>query len=788
MSEQRFDLVSMKKSFGGAEGGTSSTNRRAPRALGRFDCAARPDPMSAVEVNAVEVEAKLVAVEVEVEHDPNTTKGGAIDVVKHSALEAAHAVAHAAQEAAHAAREGVQTVAHAPQKMQRKLRSTDTIHWEQSLRRDEHSLQRAKSRSSIFKATQRYSHDKHGEGTVTSLVDGGVTIKFDNGESHTYDMLSQRKLKPVIQDAHGSTPKTLFEMMDLDSSGYLDLDEFEHIHRAIVKGEREHAEKVAELIRSEAAQRNAARKLRRIVIGALVFILILLAGVAGLLVVVVDAYKDTAVSQSGALVMKGSDAPITVENPGFHVGPPASNETISMFVDAAGNVVRSAPLTSSRHELTDADGAVVKTAPLTGNHGELTNDRGQPVSVAPMVAVDHALSSAPRASSLKDAEGNDVQTERAVHVTSVRNSSGMTRLVSMLLDTTEWQKSLESLELMTAGKTMLQVGIEFIEKKSVALPLRAVADGTTTLTVPPGVVARTVCERGVRADKAVRAALRAAGIAVSGTATSVGSSEGGAGEGGGSTGGTNPTAEEVRAMFEASPNATNASRVLSCDEQARLAPMSEYDFNVLFDVMLIGLKHPRWTAVAITRVSATSARLAGALESLPAGYKDGKLTLLNASEYLRFSEMMSKDVIGLADDDLWPFTSGWVPPWASARSAALSSPGRRLGFGWSDVSDAVSGSAVGQFVGRSIAALGNFASCNAGDLDCLGEALTDALDMQAFIIESLFDLATDHVKFVENAVDAVEKFGKMVIDNARDFGDRCEARTLVAPHASAKRI
>jgi hypothetical protein len=53
----------------------------------------------------------------------------------------------------------------------------------------------------------------------------GTTVAFDNGEVHTYNLASQRKLRPMLDDAHQLTSETLFRLVDTDSSGSLDLKE-----------------------------------------------------------------------------------------------------------------------------------------------------------------------------------------------------------------------------------------------------------------------------------------------------------------------------------------------------------------------------------------------------------------------------------------------------------------------------------------------------------------------------------------------------------------------------------
>ena len=72
---------------------------------------------------------------------------------------------------------------------------------------------RARKRSELFRAGQRFYHDQYGEGVVVSSVEGMTTIRYDSGEEHTYSYESQRKLKPVVDDAHKLTPGALFDMV-----------------------------------------------------------------------------------------------------------------------------------------------------------------------------------------------------------------------------------------------------------------------------------------------------------------------------------------------------------------------------------------------------------------------------------------------------------------------------------------------------------------------------------------------------------------------------------------------
>ena len=154
-------------------------------------------------------------------------------------------------------------------------RSLETLEFQASLEADKEKSVRAIERSGTFREQQRFYHDKHGEGSVVSTKDGVLTMRFDNGETHGYDVASQRKLKPVLEDAHALTPETLFKIVDTDSSGHLDVKEFIFLHRMIVKGEAMHSAKVAEAKASEEQQRQAAKRMRKQLFGATGIICIL---------------------------------------------------------------------------------------------------------------------------------------------------------------------------------------------------------------------------------------------------------------------------------------------------------------------------------------------------------------------------------------------------------------------------------------------------------------------------------------------------------------------------------
>ena len=78
-------------------------------------------------------------------------------------------------------------------------------------------LSRATRRANNFKLGQRFFDEAHGRGSVVRLENDLVTVRFDTGgEEHMYNLASQRKLKPVIEDSHAYSPNDLFDLVDTD--------------------------------------------------------------------------------------------------------------------------------------------------------------------------------------------------------------------------------------------------------------------------------------------------------------------------------------------------------------------------------------------------------------------------------------------------------------------------------------------------------------------------------------------------------------------------------------------
>ena len=126
-------------------------------------------------------------------------------------------------------------------------KSAASKEWHETLSHDAERKTRALKRSETFKAEQRFFHDKHGEGSVVARSpEGVVEMKFDNGENHKYDLISQRKLRPIIEDAHTYTAEVLFDMVDTDSSGTIEKAEFVYMHTMVLNSEKRAAARVAE--------------------------------------------------------------------------------------------------------------------------------------------------------------------------------------------------------------------------------------------------------------------------------------------------------------------------------------------------------------------------------------------------------------------------------------------------------------------------------------------------------------------------------------------------------------
>ncbi len=181
-------------------------------------------------------------------------------------------------------------------------KSTESKEWANELVRDGDRKARALKRSETFKAAQRFFHDKHGEGSVVArTADGVVEMRFDNGATHKYDLISQRKLRPIIEDAHTYTAEVLFDIVDTDSSGVLEKAEFVYMHTMVLNSEKRAAAKVADAERNEAEQRRAKRMVMSALLVAVLMILVLLGAMVGISLAANEASKESHVGNGGLM-------------------------------------------------------------------------------------------------------------------------------------------------------------------------------------------------------------------------------------------------------------------------------------------------------------------------------------------------------------------------------------------------------------------------------------------------------------------------------------------------------
>ena len=187
-----------------------------------------------------------------------------------------------------------------------KLRSNESIAWQDTLKNDAERAKNALARCEAFKAGQRVYHDKHGEGEVAvqnseTPENGDIVVKFDNGDIHKYDLTSQRKLRPVVEDAHKLSASTLFDMLDTDSSNSLDRQQFVYMHTMVLSSEKRAGAKIADAKRAEDEQRRAKRMVMWALLAAFVVILAQLGGMVGISFAANEATKESHVRGGGVL-------------------------------------------------------------------------------------------------------------------------------------------------------------------------------------------------------------------------------------------------------------------------------------------------------------------------------------------------------------------------------------------------------------------------------------------------------------------------------------------------------
>jgi len=114
------------------------------------------------------------------------------------------------------------------------------------------------------------------------------------------------------------------------------------------------------------------KRFRNVLIGLLFLVLGLLGAFGALTFLVVEMAKDVRYTTEGTATIKGTDKPVTIENPHFHV----SNRTKKITSDSSDTVVED-PESSA---MVDNAGNIVITAPPTNNDRVLTDAKGQEVS------------------------------------------------------------------------------------------------------------------------------------------------------------------------------------------------------------------------------------------------------------------------------------------------------------------------------------------------------------------------------------------------------------------------
>jgi len=154
---------------------------------------------------------------------------------------------------------------------------------------------RMHARSEVFKLGMKFSHGRFGLGVVTHAPGKhGGNVKMQFGQvNHTFKPHQLDQLVPFMEDAHKFTAETLFKMVDTDSSGVLNLDEFKKLHEIITKDEQVRSERIHKLNESTKQAEERQRRLKVAVVGAILFVLFLLACMGGLMVAVIAGYKDT---------------------------------------------------------------------------------------------------------------------------------------------------------------------------------------------------------------------------------------------------------------------------------------------------------------------------------------------------------------------------------------------------------------------------------------------------------------------------------------------------------------
>lgn len=186
---------------------------------------------------------------------------------------------------------------------------------------------------------------------------------------------------PTGQDSVSRAPTTaeVFAVLDEDGDGNVDLVELQAAAKAIKdakscpKGkiplssfpkdaqpmvqvfdnDGDNTVDTSELMAGAAlykSAKNETKRMTKIVGGLVLVILVMVGAMTGLMVVVIEATKETKADSDGKMMVAGSNKPATVENPHFKVknSTADSEEDSSDMVDANGNMINVAVKSESR--------------------------------------------------------------------------------------------------------------------------------------------------------------------------------------------------------------------------------------------------------------------------------------------------------------------------------------------------------------------------------------------------------------------------------------------------------
>ena len=194
-------------------------------------------------------------------------------------------------------------------------KSAASKEWHETLSHDAERARRALKRSETFKADQRMYHDTHGEGSVVARsAEGEIEMKFDNGEVHKYDLISQRKLRPILENAHELTATALFDMVDTDSSNTLEREEFVYMHTMVLKSQARALAMTADAKRGEDEQRRYKRAAMWALLAAFLVILAQLGGMVGISFAANEATKESHVREGGVMAALDGEVVKTAES------------------------------------------------------------------------------------------------------------------------------------------------------------------------------------------------------------------------------------------------------------------------------------------------------------------------------------------------------------------------------------------------------------------------------------------------------------------------------------------